>query len=73
MKRPLAVYVEAVAKCGLFRHGSRTMRAIVEAVGLQNIHTIDTEDLEEARRQQPNRDRLNHQSPLFILVEEKPE
>jgi SAM-dependent methyltransferase len=70
--QPEPGYVEAVAECPLFRHGSRTLRAIMEAVGLQNIYTIDTKSLENARRQQPHRSGVDHQSPLFILVGEKP-
>ncbi|HEX5472288.1 MAG TPA: class I SAM-dependent methyltransferase [Lacipirellulaceae bacterium] len=67
-------YIDAVSECPLFCHGSKTLRAVMEAAGLENIHSIPTKDIQAARSKYP---RKNHRmvglSELFILVGTKPE
>jgi ubiquinone/menaquinone biosynthesis C-methylase UbiE len=67
-------YRQAVSECPLFRHGSGTLRAVMEAAGLQNIRLQSTEAIQAARRKTPRRKPkglfMSHQ--FFMLVGEKP-
>lgn len=65
---PAPGYREAVAECPLFRHGSGSLRAVMEAVGLCDIHLIPTERIHKARRELQRRELFLESAPLFILV-----
>jgi ubiquinone/menaquinone biosynthesis C-methylase UbiE len=71
--KPAPGYREAVAQCPLFRHTSRTLRAVMEAAGLENIHFVDCDAIAAARRQD-RRPRGRGGEPLrfYVLVGEKP-
>ncbi len=67
-------YIDAVSECPLFRHGSKTLRTIMEAAGLENIHSVPTDDIQAARRKHPRDDRrMAGLAQLFILVGVKPD
>jgi len=71
--KPAPGYREAVGECPLFRHGSGALRAVMEAAGLEDIHTVATDDVQRARRSGPRRN--GHPfgpSRFFILVGLKP-
>ena len=72
--KPQAGYLQAVHECPLFRHGSGTLRAVMEAVGLGDIQQVPTEEIQQARRASPRRNRRpEFGGPLYILVGTKPE
>ncbi|HEX3598631.1 MAG TPA: methyltransferase domain-containing protein [Lacipirellulaceae bacterium] len=67
--KPEPGYIDAVAECPLFRHGSGTLRAVMEAVGLEKIRKIPTDAIQQARRQEPRANRpVDFGGQLFILV-----
>ena len=66
-------YIKAVSECPLFHHGSKTLRAVMEAAGLEEIHLQPTEELQKARRANRSNtkwDSGNHS--FFVLVGVKP-
>ncbi len=67
-------YRKAVSECPLFRHGSGTLRAVMEAAGLEEIHMQPTDAIDAARRATPNRRarRFIGAGQFFILVGKKP-
>jgi SAM-dependent methyltransferase len=71
--QPAPGYRAAVGECPLFRHGSGALRAVMEAAGLEDIHTVATDDIQRARRKSPRRDsHPTRPSRFFILVGVKP-
>ena len=67
-------YLDAVSQCPLFKHGEGTLRAVMEAAGLQETHSIATDDIDRARRQDPKKYlRRDFPSRFFILVGIKPQ
>ena len=48
-------YRDAVSQCPLCKHGEGTLRAVMEAAGLRNIHTVPTDDIDIARRKDPKK------------------
>jgi ubiquinone/menaquinone biosynthesis C-methylase UbiE len=66
-------YIDAVSECPLFRHGSKTLRAVMEAAGLENIHSVPTTAVVVARRNHPRQNGpLTDRLQFFILVGSKP-
>jgi ubiquinone/menaquinone biosynthesis C-methylase UbiE len=68
-------YRQAVAECPLFRHGSGTLRAVMEAAGLEQIHVQPTDAIQAARRSSPtpkSRRRFVAPGQFFMLVGRKP-
>jgi len=67
-------YRKAVSECPLFRHGSGTLRAVMEAAWLQNNRLQSTETIQAARRKTPRRKSggLFRSHQFFMLVGEKP-
>lgn len=66
-------YIKAVAECPLFRHGSGTLRAVMEAAGLVDIHLQPTDAIQAARRGAPRGRRSSLTlASFFILVGAKP-
>ncbi len=62
-------YIDAVSECPLFRHGSKTLRAVMEAAGLEDIRAVSTDDIRLARsKYPPQAGQLREQSQFFILV-----
>ncbi len=71
--KPAPGYRDAVQQCPLFRHNSRTLRVVMEAVGLENIHFVDCAALATARQsERRSRNRSGGPSRFYILVGEKP-
>ena len=72
--KPAPGYSDALAQCPLQRHGSLTLRAVMEAAGLQDIHLHPSEAIQQARRKSPN-EKSRHfvaAGKFFILVGIKP-
>lgn len=67
-------YIKAVSECPLFRHGSATLRAVMEAAGLEQIHLHPTDAIQLARRTMPRKRSkgLPASSQFFMLLGEKP-
>ncbi len=68
-------YVNAVSECPLFRHDTGTLRTLMEAVGLVDIHPHPTDAIQAARRKLP-RSQTGWgfaSAPPFILVGAKPD
>jgi ubiquinone/menaquinone biosynthesis C-methylase UbiE len=71
--KPAPGYLAAVAECPLFRHGSRTLRVVMEAVGLEDIHCVASDEIRQARAALPGQNRRPlGSSSFFILVGVKP-
>ncbi|QDU58970.1 class I SAM-dependent methyltransferase [Aeoliella mucimassa] len=71
---PATGYTDALAQCPLRRHGSLTLRAVMEAAGLDDIHLHPTDSIEQARRQSPTSKTRQFVAAgkFFILVGRKP-
>jgi ubiquinone/menaquinone biosynthesis C-methylase UbiE len=70
--KPAPGYRDAVQQCPLFRHNSRTLRVVMEAVGLENIHFVDVDALAAARNsERRSRGRGIEPMRFYILVGEK--
>lgn len=65
-------YREAVAECPLFRHGSRTLRVLLEAVGLTEIRHVDCSQISTARQNEGRHVDGGESTPFFLLVGVKP-
>lgn len=67
-------YIKAISECPLFRHGSGTLRVVLEAAGLEGIYLQSTDDIEAARQALPRSEtqRGFSAAPFFILVGVKP-
>ena len=66
-------YREALSHCPLFRHGSRTLLAVMQAAGLDDIHLQPTDEIEAARQQNAEgSDRRGFGDRHFVLVGVKP-
>ncbi len=70
--KPEPRYLEAVAECPLFRQGSRTLRVLMEAAGLDDIHLVASDEIEQARRKTSRRNGCSSKRRFFVLVGTKP-
>jgi ubiquinone/menaquinone biosynthesis C-methylase UbiE len=71
---PSADYLKAVSQCPLFKHGKGTLQAVMEAAGMEDIHSLCTEEIAAARRnsRQSASGSPSFVSKPFILVGRKP-
>lgn len=71
---PRPGYSDALAQCPLRRHGSLTLRAVMEAAGLHDIHLHPTDAIQDARRGTANTKSRHFiaAGKFFILVGVKP-
>jgi ubiquinone/menaquinone biosynthesis C-methylase UbiE len=61
-------YLKAVSKCPLFRNNSKILRAVMEAAGLEQIHSVNTDKIREARQRNPNRRKSHLENAQFCIL-----